>query len=144
MNNYLTRPGSQNQHITHQSYYHGLYGSPRACSIILGPFIRYPREAHHVHRLVIFTRVVQDGIDVVIGTFAVYLLANIGLGFSNSFAALMVFRGIQAAGSAATISVSGLVYLFFETRLLRAFRCWGDWRHHNCSGAWRPYRCLWW
>lgn len=40
-----------------------------------------------------------------IGTFAVYLLANIGLGFSNSFAALMVFRGIQAAGSAATISV---------------------------------------
>ncbi|KAH9204542.1 major facilitator superfamily domain-containing protein [Leptodontidium sp. 2 PMI_412] len=40
-----------------------------------------------------------------IGTFAVYLLANVGLGFSNSFAALMVFRGIQAAGSAATISV---------------------------------------
>ncbi|KAL5331419.1 hypothetical protein ACEPPN_000949 [Leptodophora sp. 'Broadleaf-Isolate-01'] len=38
-------------------------------------------------------------------TFAVYLLANVGLGFSNSFAALMVFRGIQAAGSAATISV---------------------------------------
>ncbi|CZR64513.1 related to synaptic vesicle transporter SVOP and related transporters (major facilitator superfamily) [Phialocephala subalpina] len=40
-----------------------------------------------------------------IGTFTVYLLANVGLGFSNSFATLMVFRGIQAAGSAATISV---------------------------------------
>ncbi|XMA13313.1 hypothetical protein WAI453_006104 [Rhynchosporium graminicola] len=40
-----------------------------------------------------------------IGTFAVYLLANVGLGFSNSFAALMFFRGIQAAGSAATISI---------------------------------------
>ena len=34
-----------------------------------------------------------------------YLIANIGLAFSNSFVALMVFRGIQAAGSAATISV---------------------------------------
>ncbi|RDL32686.1 uncharacterized protein BP5553_09142 [Venustampulla echinocandica] len=40
-----------------------------------------------------------------IGTFMVYLLANVGLAFSNSFASLMVFRGIQAAGSAATISV---------------------------------------
>jgi hypothetical protein len=35
----------------------------------------------------------------------VYLVANVGLAFSNNFAALMVFRGIQAAGSAATISV---------------------------------------
>ncbi|KAK4187908.1 major facilitator superfamily domain-containing protein [Podospora australis] len=40
-----------------------------------------------------------------IGTFAVYLIANIGLAFSKNFAMLMVFRAIQAAGSAATISV---------------------------------------
>ncbi|CZS95425.1 related to synaptic vesicle transporter SVOP and related transporters (major facilitator superfamily) [Rhynchosporium agropyri] len=40
-----------------------------------------------------------------IGTFAVYLIANIGLAFSRSFTCLMVFRGIQAAGSAATISI---------------------------------------
>ncbi|KAE9370433.1 MFS general substrate transporter [Stipitochalara longipes BDJ] len=40
-----------------------------------------------------------------IGTFLVYLAANIGLAFSNNFITLMVFRGIQAAGSAATISV---------------------------------------
>ncbi|KAL5329218.1 hypothetical protein ACEPPN_002728 [Leptodophora sp. 'Broadleaf-Isolate-01'] len=39
------------------------------------------------------------------GTFVVYLIANVGLAFSNNFTALMVFRGIQAAGSAATISV---------------------------------------
>ena len=39
------------------------------------------------------------------GTFIVYLAANIGLAFSNNFVILMVFRGIQAAGSAATISV---------------------------------------
>ena len=39
------------------------------------------------------------------GTFVVYLIANIGLVYSNSFASLMVLRGIQAAGSAATISV---------------------------------------
>jgi MFS family permease len=51
---------------------------------------------------------------MIIGTFAVYLLANVGLGFSNSFAALMVFRGIQAAGSAATISVGELVLSYFR------------------------------
>jgi MFS family permease len=39
------------------------------------------------------------------GTFVVYLIANVGLVYSNSFASLMVLRGIQAAGSAATISV---------------------------------------
>ena len=40
-----------------------------------------------------------------IGTFLVYLLANIGLALSKNFATLMVFRAVQAAGSAATISV---------------------------------------
>ncbi|KAK3355729.1 major facilitator superfamily domain-containing protein [Neurospora tetraspora] len=42
-----------------------------------------------------------------IGTFVVFLIANIGLAFSKNFAMLMVFRAIQAAGSAATISVGG-------------------------------------
>ncbi|PBP27927.1 MFS general substrate transporter [Diplocarpon rosae] len=40
-----------------------------------------------------------------IGTFVVYLLANVGLAFSNNLTTLMVFRAVQAAGSAATISV---------------------------------------
>jgi MFS family permease len=44
-------------------------------------------------------------INVSTGTFVVYLISNIGLARSNSFASLMIFRGIQAAGSAATISV---------------------------------------
>lgn len=44
-------------------------------------------------------------INVTTGTFLVYLGANLGLAFSNDFTYLMVFRGIQAAGSAATISV---------------------------------------
>ena len=39
------------------------------------------------------------------GTFIVYLAANVGLAFSNNFVTLTIFRGIQAAGSAATISV---------------------------------------
>ncbi|KAK4220308.1 major facilitator superfamily domain-containing protein [Rhypophila decipiens] len=39
------------------------------------------------------------------GTFTVYLMANIGLAFSKDFTTLMIFRAIQAAGSAATISV---------------------------------------
>jgi hypothetical protein len=59
------------------------------------------------------TRVLGNSINVTIGTFAVYLLANVGLGFSNSFTALMVFRGIQAAGSAATISVGRLILPHF-------------------------------
>ncbi|KAK3382068.1 major facilitator superfamily domain-containing protein [Lasiosphaeria ovina] len=40
-----------------------------------------------------------------ISTFAVYLVATICLVFSKSLAGLMVFRALQAAGSAATISV---------------------------------------
>ncbi|KAH6680286.1 major facilitator superfamily domain-containing protein [Halenospora varia] len=41
-----------------------------------------------------------------IGTMIVYLVANIGLAFSTNFAALMVLRGLQSAGSAATVSLS--------------------------------------
>jgi len=42
---------------------------------------------------------------VFIGTFIVYILANIGLALSPNFALLMMFRALQAAGSAATISI---------------------------------------
>ncbi|OJJ48830.1 hypothetical protein ASPZODRAFT_90739 [Penicilliopsis zonata CBS 506.65] len=42
---------------------------------------------------------------IFIGTFIVYLLANIALGVSDNYAELMVFRAMQAAGSAATISI---------------------------------------
>ncbi|RFU32908.1 hypothetical protein B7463_g3431, partial [Scytalidium lignicola] len=38
-------------------------------------------------------------------TFIVYLISDVGLAFSKSFTGLMIFRGIQAAGSAATISI---------------------------------------
>ena len=44
-------------------------------------------------------------LTLVAGTFVVYLIANICLAFSNNFALLMVFRGMQATGSAATISI---------------------------------------
>jgi len=47
-----------------------------------------------------------------IGTFTVYLLANVGLAFSRNFGTLMLFRAIQAAGSAATISVGMLLCAF--------------------------------
>jgi hypothetical protein len=42
---------------------------------------------------------------IFVGTFVTYLIANVGLALSKDFATLMVFRGIQAAGSAATISI---------------------------------------
>ena len=42
---------------------------------------------------------------IFIGTFVVYILSNIALGASKNFAQLMVFRAVQAAGSAATISI---------------------------------------
>ncbi|KAH8668069.1 major facilitator superfamily domain-containing protein [Tricladium varicosporioides] len=41
-----------------------------------------------------------------VGTMIVYLAANIGLAFSANFAVLMVLRGLQSAGSAATVSLS--------------------------------------
>ena len=37
---------------------------------------------------------------------AIYTAANIGLAFTPNYAALMALRGLQAAGSAATISIS--------------------------------------
>ncbi|PWY85717.1 florfenicol exporter [Aspergillus sclerotioniger CBS 115572] len=42
---------------------------------------------------------------VFIGTFIVYLIANIALGESQNYGELMAFRALQAAGSAATISI---------------------------------------
>jgi MFS family permease len=48
---------------------------------------------------------------VFIGTFMVYLVANIALGVSRNYAELMVFRALQAAGSAATISIGMLLTL---------------------------------
>jgi MFS family permease len=50
-----------------------------------------------------------------IGTFAVYLVANIALVFSDEFETLMVFRAIQAAGSAATISVGMSTHPVFRS-----------------------------
>ncbi|GME62635.1 MFS general substrate transporter [Neofusicoccum parvum] len=47
---------------------------------------------------------------VFICTFSVYLVANIALGVTDNVIALMIFRGLQAAGSAATISIgSGVI-----------------------------------
>ncbi|KAJ5100341.1 hypothetical protein N7456_006393 [Penicillium angulare] len=42
---------------------------------------------------------------IFIGTFIVYMIANIALAVSDNYAELMVFRALQAAGSAATISI---------------------------------------
>lgn len=53
-----------------------------------------------------------------IGTFLVFLLANIALAFSKNLAMLMVFRAIQAFGSAATISVGTSDSSFLYRRFL--------------------------
>jgi MFS family permease len=42
---------------------------------------------------------------IFVGTFIVYLIANVVLGVSNNYAEVMAFRALQAAGSAATISI---------------------------------------
>lgn len=42
---------------------------------------------------------------IFVGTFIVYLIANIVLGVSKNYAEVMVFRALQAGGSAATISI---------------------------------------
>ena len=48
---------------------------------------------------------------IYIYSFAVYILANIFLSFSPNFAVLLVFRGIQAVGSASTVSIGIKIYL---------------------------------
>jgi MFS family permease len=42
---------------------------------------------------------------IFISTFCVYIGANVGLALSKNYATLMVFRGIQAIGSSATIAI---------------------------------------
>ncbi|KAJ5833329.1 hypothetical protein N7474_001640 [Penicillium riverlandense] len=42
---------------------------------------------------------------IFIGTFVVYIIANICLGLSTNYGELMAFRALQAAGSSATISI---------------------------------------
>lgn len=42
---------------------------------------------------------------IFIGTFVVYIIANIALAVSDNYAELMVFRALQAVGSSATISI---------------------------------------
>jgi MFS family permease len=42
---------------------------------------------------------------IYIYSFAVYIAANIGLSISPNFAVLLIFRGLQAAGSASTVSI---------------------------------------
>ncbi|KAH6658569.1 major facilitator superfamily domain-containing protein [Truncatella angustata] len=42
---------------------------------------------------------------IYIASFSVYILANIALSFSPNFIVLIVFRGLQAAGSASTVSI---------------------------------------
>ncbi|RDW70965.1 MFS transporter-17 [Coleophoma cylindrospora] len=42
---------------------------------------------------------------IYIASFTVYIIANIALSFSPNFAILLIFRGIQAAGSASTVSI---------------------------------------
>jgi MFS family permease len=42
---------------------------------------------------------------VYIASFSVYIIANIALSISPNFIVLLVFRGLQAAGSASTVSI---------------------------------------
>ena len=43
--------------------------------------------------------------QILIATLTVYLISNVVLAFSNTFPLLLIFRCVQAAGSAATISI---------------------------------------
>ena len=43
--------------------------------------------------------------QIYIYSFLVYIAANIGLSFSPNFIVLLIFRGLQSAGSASTVSI---------------------------------------
>lgn len=58
---------------------------------------------------------------VFVGTFIVYLIANIVLAVSTNYAELMVFRALQAAGSAATISIGKREYIYYSLSGLTGF-----------------------
>ena len=42
---------------------------------------------------------------IYIYSFLLYILANIALSFSPNFSVLLIFRGVQSAGSASTVSI---------------------------------------
>ena len=42
---------------------------------------------------------------IYVASFTVYIIANIALSYSPNFAVLVVFRAVQAAGSASTVSI---------------------------------------
>ncbi|THV55550.1 hypothetical protein BGAL_0006g00020 [Botrytis galanthina] len=50
---------------------------------------------------------------IYMASFSVYIIANIALSFSPNFAVLLIFRGIQAAGSASTVSIG--IFLVIPT-----------------------------
>jgi MFS family permease len=64
---------------------------------------------------------------IFICTFAVYIISNIALAVSTNYAELMVFRGLQAAGSAATISIGTIYSSFLFCILTNLPRCWCHW-----------------
>jgi MFS family permease len=70
---------------------------------------------------------------IFIGTFVVYIIANIALGVSNNYGELMAFRALQAAGSAATISIGNFFPCCLPYILVNHCRCWRDWRHYHIS-----------
>lgn len=85
---------------------------------------------------------------IFVGTFVVYIVANIALGVSKNYTELMVFRALQAAGSAATISIGKeliypLPYPSTSSNLL-SFRCGCHWRYDNFGRERESNWNLWW
>lgn len=52
-----------------------------------------------------------------IASFAVYIVGNVALSFSPNYAVLLIFRGVQAAGSASTVSI-GMFLSFPALRII--------------------------
>ncbi|KAH8802991.1 major facilitator superfamily domain-containing protein [Xylogone sp. PMI_703] len=72
---------------------------------------------------------------IYIASFTVYIISNIALSFSPNFAILLIFRGMQAAGSASTVSIGngviqdisppaerGAFISFYQATILRLVR----------------------
>lgn len=65
---------------------------------------------------------------IYVASFSVYIAANIALSFSPNFAVLLVFRGLQAAGSASTVSIGAHIHF-----LSPCPGCWGN-RTNTATG----------
>jgi MFS family permease len=81
---------------------------------------------------------------IYIASFSVYILSNIVLSFSPNFTVLLLFRGLQSAGSASTVSIGEPTAFkpILEHPTDDIVRKWRHPRYHASSREGRVYQLI--